>query len=302
MHTNVEFIVYKKWQKYQQFFLALFLLVNALFLLDEFIYWNSGVNQFLRHISLNLFFVFNFSSLLKGPLLYWYTRTFIFQKFKFTRIEFLHLIPFFIYPAYMFFIYYSKSEEFKLSIISNYDAFLSDPYFLALDLWSNFSVIVYAIISLQLLLKHKAFLLETYNNFTAKEYRWIQILIIGFLSLWLVTIISYLQAELVDLEVSLGVISIYLYFILINFLHVYGLNDSKAFDEVSPQYAFDLTKDIEESFPHAELLKNKMEQEKLYLRKNLTLERLATELSIPVKQLSKTINGHFNKNFFEFIS
>jgi AraC-like DNA-binding protein len=71
---------------------------------------------------------------------------------------------------------------------------------------------------------------------------------------------------------------------------------------MSVSYTSTQYKGVKEDYLYVDLIKTKMEQEKLYLRQNLTLERLAEVLSISTKDLSKTINGYYQKNFFEFIS
>jgi len=45
-----------------------------------------------------------------------------------------------------------------------------------------------------------------------------------------------------------------------------------------------------------------LEQERPYLRPDLTLDKLAALTSIPSRTLSSIINRHFERNFFEFIS
>nr|WP_254722344.1 helix-turn-helix domain-containing protein [Gilvimarinus xylanilyticus] len=45
-----------------------------------------------------------------------------------------------------------------------------------------------------------------------------------------------------------------------------------------------------------------MEEDKLYCRPRLNIERLAEELSLSPRQLSQVINREFGKNFFEFIN
>ena len=51
-----------------------------------------------------------------------------------------------------------------------------------------------------------------------------------------------------------------------------------------------------------ERLEEAMENDKPYLNQNLSFERLAEKLEIPVKELSNAINRHYEVNFYEFIN
>ncbi len=283
--------------------LASFLLADAAYLIDTITYWNLNINAFAASVSTNFFFWLGFASLLKGPFLFWYTKSFIFRDFKLTTKDIIHLLPALIYPFYMYIIFYQHDEAYKLAIIQNYDVLIANNAFKYLRWFQDFAVIIYGVASLSILHKHKTHLAGTYSKFTDKEYRWLQILIIGFLFIWVWIFLSYLQVWITDWTIPIGTIGNYFNFILLNTLLVYGLSNSNVFDEVPPQFAANLHKsNIEQDYPYVDLLKTKMEHEKLFTRKNLTLERLAEELEIPVKSLSKTINGHFQMNFFEFIS
>ena len=51
-----------------------------------------------------------------------------------------------------------------------------------------------------------------------------------------------------------------------------------------------------------EKLEATMKAEQPYLNQNLSFERLAEKLDIPVKELSNTINRYYEVNFYEFIN
>lgn len=293
----------EKGKKISNLLLACFLLVDAGYLIDTITYWNLNINAYAAEVSPNLFFWLGFCSFLKGPLLLWYTRSYIFRNFAFSRLDLAHLLPALCYPFYMYFIYYQQDMSYKLAVIDSYDVLIADPWFRLLRWAQDFGVIFYGAYCLYLLSQHKKQIAGIYASFNRREYKWLQILICGFLFIWLWIFLSYLQVWLTDWRIPIGTIGNYLNFILVNVLLVYGLSNSNVFDELPPQYRVADTKSREEtSYPYVDLLKEKMEQEKLFARKDLTLERLAEELSIPVKGLSRTINGHFQKNFFEFLS
>jgi len=49
-------------------------------------------------------------------------------------------------------------------------------------------------------------------------------------------------------------------------------------------------------------LQHAMEREKIYTDGDLTLQKLATKLSIPVQHLSQVVNEHLQQNILEFIN
>ena len=283
--------------------LACLLLANAGYLIDTITYWNLNINAYAAQMSPNLFFWLGFCSFLKGPLLLWYTRSYIFRNFSFSRIDLIHLVPAICYPIYMYFIYYQQDDTYKLAVIGSYDVLIADTGFRLLRWAQDFGVIFYGFYCLYLLSEHKKQLAGIYASFNHREYKWLQILVWGFLTIWVWIFLSYLQVWVTDWTIPIGTISNYLNFALVNVLLIYGLSNSSVFNELPPQYLVDNTKVKDETnYPYVNLLRTKMEEEKLFARKDLTMERLAEELGVPVKGLSRTINGHFQKNFFEFLS
>jgi AraC-like DNA-binding protein len=49
-------------------------------------------------------------------------------------------------------------------------------------------------------------------------------------------------------------------------------------------------------------LNNAMQEKKLFLDPELTIEQLAEITGIPTRKISNTINRHFNQNFFDYIN
>ena len=89
------------------------------------------------------------------------------------------------------------------------------------------------------------------------------------------------------------------FFFLISFLVFYSLSFTSVFQGINKQ--------VEEtknpvSKAQVEAILNFMQDHKPYLDHYLSLERLATQLDIPSRNLSNIINRHFDKNFFEFIN
>jgi AraC-like DNA-binding protein len=88
---------------------------------------------------------------------------------------------------------------------------------------------------------------------------------------------------------------------LISFLIFFSLRISKLFNGLDSSNAIEQDKQTVDP-AQVEALTNYMTKNKPYLNQLLTLDSLASQTSMPARQLSHVINRHFDKNFFEFIN
>lgn len=282
--------------------LAFFLLANSVYAFDTLTYWSIPINSYFASVSYNLFFIFGFAYLLKGPLLYLYAKSVIYKGFRLKRLDFIHFIPALAYPAYLYAIYYRLADADKASIISNFDTMMNFPQFALLKWAQDIGVLFYGAYTLNMFLRHERYLKGTYAHYRKETYFWLRTLIYGFILIWAWVLLSYLQGWFVHTQVPFGTIGNYLHFILLNTLLVLGLNNSNILND-SPQI-YSIKKSViddEHVDDRINQLKHLMEQEKRF-KNVVTLERLADEMDVSEKYLSAIINKHFQKNFFEFVN
>jgi AraC-like DNA-binding protein len=157
------------------------------------------------------------------------------------------------------------------------------------------------------------------NHFSTLEHLdlfWLKAFTIGYVFIWTLQILPpffYIWApwwlqELVTH--SSGLLSL----IAMNFVFFKGLTHARTIKQIKPllddpladqalaQTASSDTGDNDEAAKFKQMLDERIRGESLYARPHLNIERLATTLGMPVRQLSHVINRDFGQNYFEFIN
>lgn len=288
--------------------LALFLIQYAFIPLDTIIRFSSTFRPLIAELSPNFFYMFGFGYWLEGPLLLWYTRSLIYKNYSLCLRDAWLLLPFIFYLIYELSSYYRLEHDAKLAFQSAIMAF-DHPHFrnyLAIfrDVF-RFSLGIMCLIELRRYSQH---LREKYSDIERRELNWLRLLIIGFLFVrsWALIVvllaISSMHFNFARHFVFFGVTGIYVTFLLITLMIFYSLRGSLKSEGLdinnqSPNDNGDKYKPEQIA-----ILTNYLEQERPYLKPNLTLDKLAMLTSIPSRTLSRIINRHFQCNFFEFIS
>jgi AraC-like DNA-binding protein len=302
-------LIAEKGKQFSNLLLAGFLLLNACIAFDTLIYWSEIMNDMVSAISPNLFFLFGFSVFLAGPLLYFYTKSLIYKDFELKRSDIRHLLPVFIYPLYMYFIYYRYDRETKHAMVQNQSELFTQTPFEILIWLQKISIVFYGFLCLHQLLKYKMHLQHNYSSIEKIDLGWLKLLIGGFLTLWswvlLTEVLTQIWPQLsaTGISDSMGIIGNYLIFILINLLVFYSLTHSEVFEGILTRSSSRRPDLAETILPEQiEKLEKIMAEGKPYLEPEITLEQLAERLSLQPRLLSVIINRRFNKNFFEFIN
>lgn len=301
--------IINKGKRLSNFLLAGFLLLNAFIAFDTLMYWSEILNDLVSAISPNLFFLLGFSFFMEGPLLYFYTKSLMYRDFALRPLDSLHLIPVLIYLPYMYFIYYRYDLEYKHEMVQNQSALFAQTPFEILLWLQKISITTYGFLCLYQLFKYRRLLQNNYSNIEKIDLAWLKLLVGGFLTVWVWTLLTELSSQISDqiaipgVSDSMGIIGNYLIFILINMLVFYSLGHSGVFEGLQISNA-SRKSDTGESIPpkQIEALKKVMAEDRPYLEPDITLEQLADKLSISSRMLSTIINRHFNRNFFEFIN
>lgn len=281
---------------------AAFLIINAIDI--------SGLFMHLFVDSYNLK-AFKISAyLLVMPLFYLYVNAVCYSDFTLKRKHLLHLIPFIVVNLILVPRLYlaegaAKEDFFKV-------------------MWSSLEMFVYQIIGeLQyffyivgvflVLKKYKKIYLENYTNPNTLLYKWLSQLAVIFLVIHafiiLKNIVRYTQDR--DLFIWLNIVAgtVFLlaacWFILkaLNYPELFRRIDStlqptKDFAEILESVnKTDATKNIQ-----IEQLKNFMVEKEPFLNPSLTIQELADQVNIPVRELSVLINHHLNQHFFDFVN
>ena len=296
------FIIYanKFLNKYSYTLFALFLLSHSFIALHELIFWGATFREWILALSPNLFFIFNFSYLLDGPLIYLFVCSLFISNFKFTRKKLIHFIPVILFTAYIFVAFWFLQYSEKVNLIRSYDIAYSWHYVL-IDLLIKSVRITYVIITLRLV---KHYISRDTAQSAPQRTPWIQYILTIFLVLllweWSLTAIKVfgLNSSIsLNLLEFIGLSGYYTKFALVNLIIYVVLM------EVINKGHYQKVKRLESvNMDHVERIEEAMKREKIYLNPNLSFERFSEKMDIPVKELSFTINNHFNMNFYEYIN
>lgn len=285
-------------------FLAAFFLQCFLYAVDTLVYWNLSINAALSSLSANFFFLFGFTLLLQGPLLYGFTKASVYRDFSLRWRHGLHLLPALLYPVYMAAIYYRHDETYKLAFVHDWSAVIRNPWFDGVIWAQRLSVFGYSLLCVNKLYEYIRYLRNTDVPSGKVDIQWLKLLLIGFLTVnsWL--LLGLLESRLLKLGLAspMGIAESYIRFALMSLLVVYLLRNSHGFTDISKELT--IADSPTEPAPYTDVLNRLvtfMENEKPYREPNITLERLAARLNVSPKLLSATINRKLHKNFFEMI-
>jgi len=244
-------------------------------------------------------------------LFYLYVLSVCFSKFRLKPKHLLHIIPFVAFNLYMMLGIYLEDRAGKVSFINamNQTSTMQFFYFLFEVLFQ-----VYFIASFLVIRKSKTVYLENYTNpniSTLNALSKITILyyVLHFLVLirWLVTFLfgfGELRQWIVILDgFAFFFCTCWYLFVALNKPEFFrGVNAQlKPIGDLVPKPKSDPIIDDEKN-KQIESLKDFMMKNEPYLDSSLTIQDLAAQLKMPVKDLSVLINLYMNKHFFDFIN
>jgi AraC-like DNA-binding protein len=193
-------------------------------------------------------------------------------------------------------------------------------YFVFAELVFALTFIVYIANTVILLQKHKQLIKNTFSYEERVNLAWLRHIVIGFISLLLLTIVVFVLSNLhlfnvveTDEVLYLGLALMVLY------VGYWGHKQGKIFYYAEPQFdetedSIAVTKDKTEKSNVDEMrtepetekilepLLRFMKEEKPYLDPELNIIGLSAKLNMHPHKLSKLINSHLQQNFFDFIN
>lgn len=297
-------LIVKTKYRISNFLLAFFLITNAVdackFLMREFPV--NFINLEAFRWSINYLVPASF---------YLYVLSICFSKFRLKQKYLLHTIPFIAFNLYMAYGIYFEDKASKVDFINGLSESPIMQFFHIL-----FEVLfqVYFIASFLVIRKSETIYLENYTNpnisiLNALYKITILYYVLHFLVLirWLVTFI-FGFGELRQWIVTLDGFAFF--FCTCWYLFV-GLNNPEFFRGVNSQLKpiIDIVSKSksspvidEEKNKQIESLKDFMIKNEPYLDSSLTIQDLAEQVKMPVKDLSALINLYMDKHFFDFIN
>ena len=238
-------------------------------------------------------FLLRQASFLTGPLIYFYVNSFLKKKDVFNYRSTVHFLPFAF--AVLFLLFYYR----QINVFVIWESVL-DLNFTILILAHNLVYIVLSLLSMKTTtISFKGF----YKNILiSAQNPWLQILLVGFILLWIVNLNSFAIFMIVKRPGWCAyTASIYALaaFLFINTIMFFLLLKPDVYYIIAKYKNNKLKADDKSEY--IQKLQHYMESQKPFLNPDITLESLAVELSVNPRILSQIINETYKKNFKSFI-
>lgn len=233
------------------------------------------------------------TSFLIGPLIYFYVNSFLKKKDILKYRTSIHLLPF-IGAVIFLLIFYRGVDHFIIweSIIDLKDTILILAHSL-----------IYFVLSLMSMKSTTISFRGYYKSIIISSHnRWLQILLIGFIVIWIVNLNSFAIFMIVEKPGWCAyTASIYALtaFLFINTIMFFLLLKPDVYYIIAKYKSNKLEE--EDKLEYLQRLNSHMENHKPFLNPDITLESLAGEISLSPRILSQIINETFKKNFKSYI-
>lgn len=300
---------------FQFFFLAIFLFTNkkgnrvsnnlfALFLFGKGIMlavdffstqkYNSDIINYVLVTGNSFLFFYT-------PFLYLYTKSFLKPRFRFSKRNLYHFIPFvfsLLLLSANFFISKNSSGEYVL---------ISQLGWIILILAYYIQAVVYTIAAIKTSLNYRENIKRMFSNIEQIKISWLTFILSGFLTIWFIFLGNFMlnvfglsNHFLDDLTLSIGLL------LLFGFVNAMVFKCLKEPAILIDDYIWgngktqQLPKAVNEET--AAKLTEFMKMDKPFLSPSISLSELADKLSIHPKTLSLVIKHSFNKNFYDYVN
>lgn len=274
--------------------ISVFVLIHSVFIFHIFLYNTNLVYQTPHVLYMSAGF-----SYLYGPLIYFYYKR-ITTKYVFKILDLLHLLPTVLTLVLIFPILLLPAQD-KLNIMLNVGPFNRLPYLYGVVATKALSLAIYGFLLFQLYMKNKE-----HKNYSLQAQRWLNTIV----TLGIAYVVSYIIYGLTisdiiprsDILYHLQIVfmaSMVLYIGYASYLRpnlfvgTFGKRQEKYTKSgLTTDYSMELK----------EILVDLMENEKLYLKNDISLDELSERMDTTRHNASQVINEHFGLNFFELIN
>ena len=280
---------------------ALFLIITAIDISEPLI------SQFSDHPS-NLGMLRNTIAFLQIPLFYLYVLSVCYSDFKLKIQHLIHLLPFVIVNLALLPRFYSVDIEAKLDFIINRQNMIE----LQFNHWLfHFQIFGYFTAVILILRKARKLYLENNSATNLNSYNWLfqftGVLLILYLIVILKNIFKFSEYPEISEHIKIGILVLQL---IITCWYLYkALNNPGLFRNINSKLKLvsdiiSQEKKIEPEILNEDLvqLKKYMMDEKPFLNPALTIQDIAQEINVPVRELSVLINHQLGQHFYDFVN
>jgi len=253
--------------------------------------------------------------LLEMPLIYLYVLAACYSDFRLKWKHLIYTLPFIVMNLVFMPRFYLESGIAKELFIANYNKMSEVLFF---QILIEFQYWFYIVTIFIILKKYRKIYLENYTNPSTSTYNWLFQMNCVFAVMHSITAIKNLMRYTTSRDAFLwgNVLMVIMALCVICWFVMKALNHPELFRGINSN--LQLTKDflpkenketIEVEINHDEAvsaqisaLKNYMTEKEPYLDPSLTIQELANQFNVPVRDLSVLINHHMNQHFFDFVN
>lgn len=290
------------------YFLIAFFLAQTAIPLHVLINYSDGFSGTVLEFSPALFRFFDFAFWIESPLLLWYTRALLYKDFKFRRNDLWFFAPVILYILYISITFFSVDLNTKITLIEGFKTTTAPSTQHTIALLRELIRVLFGLMCLYEIRQAQQQVRDQYSSIEAINFSWLTVLTIAFVieRSW-VLILALTATFKPGMDSSyyniLGLAGNYLRLILVSGLIIFSLTRSRIFKgTVAKEEHHSSEKDFKVDLKLIEKIEQFMQNEKPFLQHMLNLEQLSNQINIPARTLSKTINTHYQTNFYEFIN
>jgi AraC-like DNA-binding protein len=242
---------------------------------------------------------------LLGPTIYLYTRTMIYHDFRLRARHLLHGLPFVLTTVAFQLYYHFQSSMYQQKIQDAIVAQDLPPFFYFSVILIYIHVFLYVALALRDIHHYRFIIRERFSHLAEVSMNWLLFMLWSIVFILVVSLI-YTFLPVVGLRdyfnLAFG-IGFFIIFFFINAVVWKGLHQPEIFAGI------DLDREKKpvpispsEKVTLGKALSRVMNDGKVYLESELTLDGLAGKVGFPPRKVSQFINEDFRQNFFDYIN
>lgn len=254
--------------------------------------------------------------LLIGPSFYGYIIS-LSGSLSLKRLS-VHAIPFVLYVPILF--YFFRNINLDLSSSQSIHLVYSSSFALILGLFKFLHLFLYTGIGFYALQKHQEKIKHYFSNLKGKDLVWLKYILVGLLSLSILSFLLYLLAvQLPDQQELITTINLILLMAFLFAISIYSFRQETIFDS-----SFDWIRNAEQSLPlspksdsipkyeksglkndEIESINNQLDEfihAKGFMNPELSLTALSEELGVAPHKISEVLSKHRKTSFYDLIN
>lgn len=290
--------------------LSLLLLIGAYRLICYTVGFMNWYDTF-RNTKINYFLID--TTLLTGPLVYFYVRSATEPGFRTTRMRLLHFLPMGLYVVFRILIGLYDCLQAGFDQVQNgvlFEKLEMGAFSILISVLGYFSILLYIAFSIQVYLQHRARIVQLFSNTEQMEIRWLRNFLACFGVLFLAAFVfDFINALVMELSWKQNW---WLHFLRGLALLYVGITGWRTVSENGKRAPYLAEETLADAMPQpvvsdslaslAGVLSDYMQSRRPYLDAELSLRSLADQLQLSPVLLSQVVNQGFGKNFNDFIN